>query len=247
VRARFGVAGLAVLVAGLTVAAGCGGPMAVGTTPPRPVQHIDTFTYKPLESRSIPSSGSYAEKLPIPVPPLPNRGQVKPELALPVHEVAWEAAGPQRAWRWIVVHHSASPTGSAAAFDAFHRETRHWDELGYHFVIGNGTGSGDGLVEVGSRWPKQKWGAHCRVGDDETYNNFGIGVCLVGDFEKKKPTAAQMASLAKLVDYLATRYNIDDAHIIGHGTVDDTKCPGKYFSMSDLLAAVRRARSARGA
>jgi 5-methylcytosine-specific restriction endonuclease McrA len=36
-------------------------------------------------------------------------------------------------------------------FDRSHRD-KGWDELGYHFVIGNGTSSGDGVVEVGTRW-----------------------------------------------------------------------------------------------
>ena len=165
----------------------------------------------------------------------------------PPHDAAWEPQAHERPWRWIVIHHSATDAGSAAAFDAFHRGARHWDELGYHFVVGNGGGSSDGLVEVGSRWPKQKWGAHCRVGDSEEYNYFGIGICLVGNFDKRRPTESQMASLARLVDYLAARYRIDDAHIIGHGAVGDTRCPGRCFPMGELLARVHRLRAARDA
>src|SRR5689334_10628503 len=47
-----------------------------------------------------------------------------------------------REWRYVVVHHSAGPSGNAAEFDKFHREEKHWENgLGYHFVIGNGNGS----------------------------------------------------------------------------------------------------------
>ena len=53
-------------------------------------------------------------------------------------------------WLYIVIHHSATPAGSAAQFDRSHRQ-KGWDELGYHFVIGNGTGSRDGQIEVGPR------------------------------------------------------------------------------------------------
>lgn len=60
--------------------------------------------------------------------------------------------------RDIVIHHSATDIGSAASFDRRHRLINHWDELGYHFVIGNGSGSGDGAIEIGTRWYKQKWG-----------------------------------------------------------------------------------------
>jgi N-acetylmuramoyl-L-alanine amidase len=232
----------------LVVACGCTEPAVITGQVPR-TPH-ENFTHKPIEIPVV-AQAARPESKPVappvaPVLPPPTLPPAPPRLVLPLHEAAWEVTVQERPWRWIVVHHSASDNGSAAAFDAFHRNTRHWDELGYHFVIGNGTGSADGLVEVGSRWPKQKWGAHCRVGDIEEYNNFGIGICLVGDFEKHRPTVAQMASLTKLVDYLATKYHIDDSHIIGHGTVDDTKCPGKYCPISNVIASVRRARSLRG-
>jgi N-acetylmuramoyl-L-alanine amidase len=237
------------VLAGAMVAGGCGQP-AVSEMPLRPtVLARDTFVYEPLNIPPRPVKPALPSPLPVrpattPTAPVPP---VRVDPLVPPHDVVWDVLVPSRPWRWIVVHHSAGDVGGAAAFDAFHRNTRHWDELGYHFVIGNGTDTRDGLVEVGSRWPKQKWGAHCRVGDNEEYNDYGIGICLVGDFEKHRPTAAQMASLARLVDYLAAKYHIDDAHIIGHGTVDDTKCPGRLFSMADLLAQVHKLRAARGA
>ena len=65
----------------------------------------------------------------------------------------------RRTWKYIVIHHSATDSGSAASFDRSHRK-RGWDGLGYHFVIGNGRGTGDGVVEVGYRWTRQVTGAH---------------------------------------------------------------------------------------
>jgi len=61
----------------------------------------------------------------------------------------------------IVIHHSATENGNAAIFDRMHREHNHWDGVGYDFVIGNGTNSGDGEVEVTFRWQGQIAGAHC--------------------------------------------------------------------------------------
>jgi len=201
----------------------------------------DDFTYTPIRRRSPSDVRPRTPRQP------KRREPVRRVAQLPEHEAGWQVPGWQRSWQWIVVHHSATHRGSAASFDAWHRRGRRWDELGYHFVIGNGTGSENGRVEVGSRWPKQKHGAHCKVGQDETYNNFGIGICLVGNFETRRPTGAQMASLARLVDYLAARYRIDDLHVIGHGDVDSTKCPGRYFSFDDLFRRLRRCRAARGA
>jgi hypothetical protein len=162
---------------------------------------------------------------PAPVVPLPSHAGV-PREWVPV-------AAPNR-WKWIVIHHSATPIGGAARFGREHR-AKGWDELGYHFVIGNGTDTANGLVEVGSRWPKQKWGAHAQTPSEE-FNNFGIGICLVGNFDQSRPTREQMESLSRLVAFLMKTYHISADHVIGHGDTKPTECPGKYMS----IATVRR-------
>src|SRR4051812_6039354 len=43
----------------------------------------------------------------------------------------WLPLAQSRPWRWIVVHHSDTKTGSAASFDRYHKDVHHWDELGY--------------------------------------------------------------------------------------------------------------------
>jgi hypothetical protein len=144
----------------------------------------------------------------------------------------WIPAVPPNNWQWIVIHHSATPAGSARAFDASHRH-RGWDELGYHFVIGNGTGSGDGQIEVGSRWPKQKWGAHAKTPDNR-FNEYGIGICLVGDFSMDRPTPAQIESLTRLVGYLMFTYQIAPSHVLGHGQTKPTECPGRYVNVAEI-------------
>lgn len=147
---------------------------------------------------------------------------------------AWIPRVAPRPWRWIVVHHSASPTGSAAIFDKEHK-AKGWDGVGYHFVIGNGTNSGNGQVEVTDRWPIQKWGAHAKTPDNR-FNEYGVGICLVGNFDIERPTAQQAQSLAKLVAFLMQRYNIPPERVIGHGQTKPTDCPGRNLS----IAAVRK-------
>ena len=144
--------------------------------------------------------------------------------------VRWRTNG-YRLWRYIVVHHSATARGNAASFDRSHRLDRGWDELGYHFVIDNGNGGPDGRIEVGSRWTKQKWGAHTGGTPDNEYNNHGIGICLVGDFSNQMPSRAQIASIERLVRSLAHKYNIDPANVIGHREAPNsaTSCPGGGF------------------
>ena len=158
---------------------------------------------------------------------------------------AWvpRADAEKRQWNWIVVHHSAGDSGGAKAFDKYHREVRGWDELGYHFVIGNGTDTADGLVEVGPRWPRQKHGAHAKTPDNQ-YNDHGIGICLVGNFDNRRPTAKQMASLTKLIAYLADTYKVPQTKIIGHkATGKVTDCPGKFMDLAVVRASVAQQRT----
>jgi len=140
----------------------------------------------------------------------------------------WTPPGPERRWEYIVLHHSATDEGSAPIFDRMHRANG-WDELGYHFVIGNGTNSSDGQIEVGTRWPKQKHGAHCKVVGHPEYNDVGVGICLVGNFDHYAPSQAQVASCIRVTQFVKDRYGIPESHIYGHGQLKPTHCPGALF------------------
>jgi N-acetylmuramoyl-L-alanine amidase len=166
-----------------------------------------------------------------PVKPLPPR-IVAPSQSVPAE---WIPTAPQNQWYWIVVHHSATPTGSAAAFNKMHQD-KGWDELGYHFVIGNGSETRDGQIEVGPRWAKQKWGAHDKTPGNQ-YNLHGIGICLVGNFDVSHPSPAQLKSLERLVTYLMKTYHVPADHVLGHGETKATDCPGRYMP----IASIRRA------
>ncbi|MDB5293486.1 MAG: to N-acetylmuramoyl-L-alanine amidase lysozyme [Phycisphaerales bacterium] len=220
---------LPLVIAGLFAAAGCQVQQpenpVVSTLPP------PSFTgpsMQPAAPSHVATAAPVAPAHPQVAMPAPRPGA---HGDIPAGWVPFAAA---RQWQWIVIHHSATPTGGAAAFDKMHR-AKGWDELGYHFVIGNGTDTHDGQVEVGSRWPKQKYGAHAKT-PDEKYNNFGIGICLVGNFDVSHPTDAQMKSLARLTSYLMKTYHISPDHVLGHRDTKSTDCPGRYVN----IAVIRR-------
>jgi len=212
---------------GLFLLAGCQQRMAVVDPLPNP-------TFDPpsvLPQQKAPQQVVVRNVKP-PEPVKPPQPQPGPLAGIPQ---AWLAPKgvPARGWQFIVIHHSDTPAGGAMAFDKFHRQVRGWDELGYHFVIGNGTDTADGAVEVGSRWPKQKQGAHTKTPDNR-FNDFGIGICLVGNFDHDRPTAAQMRSLVKLVAHLERTYKIPTDRVIGHKDAKSTDCPGRFMSVADV-------------
>jgi hypothetical protein len=171
--------------------------------------------------------------------PTTTEGETASAAAEAAPEPGWIPAAPSDRWKCIVIHHSATEVGGADRFDRAHRG-KGWDELGYHFVIGNGSDTGDGRVEVGSRWASQKHGAHCKSPGD-FFNDHGIGICLVGNFDRHPPSPNQMRSLETLVRHLCRTYGIPPARLYVHGGVTGkTRCPGEQFDLAPVRAAVSR-------
>jgi LysM repeat protein len=138
-------------------------------------------------------------------------------------------------WKYVVVHHSASKNATLQGMDMYHRQKRHMENgLAYHFVIGNGRGIPDGKIEIGNRWKRQIKGGHLA---SERLNEISIGICLVGNFEVERPTAAQMQSLIALVRYLNKRCGIPRSGVKIHKQINTkpTACPGKLFPTETLI------------
>jgi N-acetyl-anhydromuramyl-L-alanine amidase AmpD len=148
-----------------------------------------------------------------------------------------------REWTTIVVHHSATVRGNAAEFDKEHLEVRGWEfGLGYHFVVGNGDGAPAGGVEVGRRWRMQIHGAHAGAGAT-AYNQHGIGICVVGNYEEAEMKEEVYAGVRDLAVWLARRYAITPDRVLPHKDVrgEPTDCPGKNFPLDRLREDVRQA------
>lgn len=137
-------------------------------------------------------------------------------------------------WRFIIVHNSGTRQGNARIFDYYHRHVRRMrNGLAYHFVIGNGTSSGNGEIEVGDRWRRQINGGHVH---SDYLNNISLGICLVGDFNRDQPTRAQLDSCEELIRYLRDRcgkVDRNDIPVRPHREMNPprwpTDCPGDAF------------------
>ncbi len=171
-----------------------------------------------------------------PLPKRPPRVAQRPPARTPASENGWmPRGGISNRWKCVVVHHSGSDKSTPQGMRDWHVNGRGWDALGYHFVIGNGQGYPDGKVYVGERWPKQMHGAHCKT-KSNFYNDHGIGICLIGDLNKHKPTAKQEAALANLLAFLSQKCGIPKSKIHTHGGVTHaTECPGRHFSLTKVI------------
>ena len=137
-------------------------------------------------------------------------------------------------WTHVVAHHSGIEAGNAKAYDSTHRRRGMENGLAYNFVIGNGRDSGEGEIEVGNRWRQQLNGGHVR---SSHYNEHGIGVCLVGNFETRRPSAKQLASFTALMDWLRNEAPLGvKPKFTAHRWVDrnHTVCPGRNFPLAEM-------------
>jgi N-acetylmuramoyl-L-alanine amidase len=119
----------------------------------------------------------------------------------------------------IVVHHSASaPSTTLNQIDEWHRDRGFTRSslgyyIGYHFVIEQ---SGN----VFQARNTEEIGCHC------VPNTGKVGVCLIGDFSKGKPTDAQLNALMAVLDTLTEELKLSPSDIYGHRELKATECPG---------------------
>lgn len=143
-------------------------------------------------------------------------------------------------WGAIVIHHSSTPVGSAA--DLAERHTSMGLRgLGFHFVVGNGSGMGDGEVHVGHRWLDQLPGAHVAGPEGEGWNRRSIGICMVGDGNRRPFTDQQVRRLTQLVGALCDRLDIPTDQVYLHSDLAEVSSPGRFFpqmAFDEQLAAL---------
>lgn len=147
-------------------------------------------------------------------------------------------------WKAIIIHHSGLPAGSPESIERQHRAWG-YASLGYHFVIGNGFDYGNGAVYAGPRWRLQQPGAHVverPLGTEPTadwFNENAIGICLVGNGEKRGFTDAQIRELKDLIVELQGTCGIPDSAVFLHSDLAEVASPGRFFPVASVESWLR--------
>ena len=222
-------------------------PESAATPPPGPAQTPQGKTPMghPLDAPiRVEKSGLEEDQGIEPAPRLQFGGFFKRYRYLtPAVRKAIDQAKVQRGrWKYIVVHNSGTRQGNARIFDVYHLRVRKMQNgLAYHFVIGNGSSSGNGEIEIGNRWTRQINGGHVA---SDYLNNIALGICLVGDFNRDKPTKEQFEALDELITYLRARVGKikgKSTIVKGHKEINPkpTDCPGDRFDLGWLRQRFR--------
>jgi N-acetylmuramoyl-L-alanine amidase len=129
-------------------------------------------------------------------------------------------------WKYIYIHQSASPWDNAQMLAASPAG------LGDHFVIGDGYGSADGEIQLTQRWNNQS--APATPAGAQSIDPNCISICLIGDFNSAKPTAAQLRRLVELVSALQSQFAIGGDRVF---LLDSSPGPagiGKCFPLASI-------------
>jgi len=133
-------------------------------------------------------------------------------------------------WKYIVLHHSQSPdkdeTAQMGDLRKWHMDENGWDYIGYHYVIEK---VGDNYEIIQAR-PLIMNGAH-----EPTRNYDGIGICVIGNFDKEEMPAEAQERLAILVRTLQVQNDIDDDHVVLHRDFAKKSCPGTKFDRDAFI------------
>ncbi|MGI8517331.1 MAG: N-acetylmuramoyl-L-alanine amidase [Acidimicrobiia bacterium] len=156
--------------------------------------------------------------------------------------------------RFLLVHHSATsnsygddevPAILRGFYDLHTGPERGWGDIAYNFLIDR----------FGRIWEGRDGSVEGAVMADATGGNQGFSqlACLAGDFTTEMPTPDALASLTRLLGWMADRYRIDTAPeamvvfisrgsnrweagvevetptIAGHRDMSITSCPGDAF------------------
>ncbi|NQZ57666.1 MAG: N-acetylmuramoyl-L-alanine amidase [Lentisphaeraceae bacterium] len=134
---------------------------------------------------------------------------------------------PMGAIKKITVHHTddgpklskMSDLKFLRGIENYHRNTKGWATIGYHFVIGR-----DGRIYEGR--PIKYQGAHASPN-----NSNNLGISLIGDFNHHMPSNAQINSLKALLAHVRKTYKISAKNVYGHTHQGKTECPGKMMKV----------------
>ncbi len=146
---------------------------------------------------------------------------------------------PLHEWSGIVIHHLGEPAGDP---QSVHRQHVAWgyQGLGYHFLIGNGNGFGDGVVHAGYRWLEQLPGAHVAGKAGAEHNANSIGICLIGNGDRRTFTDRQIDMLFTLVEQLRVELAIPADRVYLHRDLSDgTTSPGSFFPAARMREHLR--------
>ena len=154
---------------------------------------------------------------------------------------AWSSHGPvlSRANRMghirsLTVHHDGMTPFTSTTYDDTARRLENirashvnkgWADIGYHYAV-------DPAGRVWACRPESLQGAHVK-----DYNPGNIGVLVLGNYERQRPTAATKRTLDSLIASHMDSHRIKINSVYTHREWASTACPGRH--LQDHMVSAR--------
>ncbi|EKD66611.1 MAG: N-acetylmuramoyl-L-alanine amidase [uncultured bacterium (gcode 4)] len=136
----------------------------------------------------------------------------------------------------IIIHHTERNNDSPSFVTLRHKYLRRWEDIWYHYIIGNTRPfSKNGKVYHGRseyfEWAHTIW-----------HNKDSLWICLIGNFNKVIPSEEQLESLFKLLKDKIKKYQLTVNDILWHNEVFGTTktCPWKFTDMAYIRWILRQ-------
>ena len=161
-----------------------------------------------------------------------------------------------KSWNYIVLHHSLTKDGEVKDSDSikkwhtgqtgsFNPSDKNYNpyvanpmrDIGYHYIIEKVNNK----LEIVEGRPLSMTGGHAKGFNGDNLKFMGIGICVVGNFDREEPNREIYEKVAFLCKYLMIAFNITVDHIIGHRDTYrllnkpvEKSCPGTLFNLERL-------------
>ncbi|MBW7988745.1 MAG: hypothetical protein FVQ84_01815 [Planctomycetes bacterium] len=122
-----------------------------------------------------------------------------------------------RRWSQIEIDYSSTESGNIEQL-ALLSNVDSPEQVNYHFIICNGNGGQDGLIQPTEKWQRQSPIIPGQSRDDEavfgeTLTEQTIYICVIADNENSFPTDFQVKRTDELVEGLCRKFNIQPESI----------------------------------
>ena len=126
----------------------------------------------------------------------------------------------------VVIHHSATESGTAESYARYHVDENSWPGIGYHYVINK-----NGSIE---QTQLLKTVSYHTTGQ----NQRSVGICLTGNYDIQQPPPVQVEAAINLIRYLQGRLG-RELRITGHNEHSSKNCPGSNIDVNEIENSVR--------
>ena len=118
----------------------------------------------------------------------------------------------QERWSQIKIDYSGTESGNIEQL-ALHSKVDSPEDVNYHFIICNGNGGQDGLIQPTEKWHRQSSITAGQSWNDEQVSNEtpteeNIYICVVADNESTFATDFQIKRTEELVEELCRKFNV---------------------------------------